>query len=139
MTRVSSVLPDVELLVLNYLRARPELVSVTVASVRPADMPAALLVARRVGGVPSSLWRKPFALDHAAIACQAWHQTQAKAFGLASVALAALGEAKGSHPEGTVSRIRVLSGLVETPDSAAPQEVSSYVFTVALDVRPPAA
>ena len=129
------MLPDVELLVLNFLRARPELSGVTVASVRPADMAIPLLVARRVGGVPSSLWREPFALDHAAIACQAWHDTQAQAFRLASVALAALGEARGAHPEGTISRIRVLSGLAEMPDPTAPQELSRYVFTVSLDVR----
>lgn len=127
------LLPDAELLVVNWLRARTEitaLVSTRVYTQIPAGPSFPLIRITRIGGIPEIRQH----LDVARIQVDAWGTSQYQARTVAATAQAALHAAVGLHATGVVSNVDDDLGLTWSPDSETNQP--RYVFGVALYIHP---
>jgi len=128
------ILPDVEALVTEAVRAR--LTAVRVVVDLPADWDAAspLVVAHRVGGAAPD----PRFLDRALIDVQCWHTDRRSASRLAREVRAVLVDAcrmAFSNAEGSLSHFTEVSG----PWAPAPGEhanLSRFIATYQITARP---
>jgi hypothetical protein len=125
---------DAELLTVNYLRARAELlafVSTRVTTELPKEPTFPALTAFRLGGVADH----PGWLDPASLQIDAWGTTKAQANFLARTALAALREMPDAdHALGVVTHVAQNLGLTWAPDDITDQP--RYVFGVAVHLHP---
>ena len=127
------VLPDAELLAVNYLRsvgAVTSLVGNRVYTDIPAGSAYPLLRLTRIGGIPTI----PQHLDVARIQIDAWGTTKFQARTVAATAQAVMHDAVGAHTEGVVSNVEDDLGLTWSPDPDTDQ--SRYTFAVAVFIHP---
>lgn len=116
-----AVLPDAELLTVEFLRSRAEVAALVATRVWP-EMPInpsfPALRVQRIGGAP----RVPRRLDGARIQVEAWGTTETTgrrdARTLAATAHAALWEMAGVYATGVVTGIDEDLGLTWSPDRA---------------------
>lgn len=129
-----TVIADVELLAVNYLRAHPDIAAVVGARVYTALPPTPgwpLIRLERIGGTVNYVgW-----LDTARLQVEGWAETdKAAALDVTSRALAALLELTGVRPEGVVAGVRQDGPLVwlPDPDTTRPR----YLFGCAVYTHP---
>lgn len=127
---MTPVPPDVESLLLAFLRSHTLLTGITIGSIRPGDLPVPFVLLTRIGGDAPAMARTAPLIDQAVIDTQCWATSQHAAAQLARNARAALYEAKGQHPSGVIARVAPFTGLAEIPDPLAPQGASRYGFAL---------
>jgi hypothetical protein len=133
-----ALLPDVERLVSNFLRANARvsaLVGERVYTVFPAKVGnAPLALVQRVGGDPPL--SVPLVVDSAQLQVDAYGGPKAAAFELAATIRAELARLEDEvRPEGSVSAVRFAS-LRWLPDETFSPPRPRYLFDVTLTVRP---
>jgi hypothetical protein len=130
------VLPDAERVVVDFLRAQPELgdTAERVYTALPAEptWPAVRVV--RWGGWP--VISRPLVLDQALCQVDVWGGTKAQASELARVMRALLAERLAALPE--VSGVSFLM-LIDNPDDTYSPARPHWRFDVSVMLRPPLA
>ena len=132
---MTPVPPDVELLLLTWLRSHPLLADVTFGSIRPDSMPTSFVLLTRIGGDAAPMARSAPLTDTAVMDVQCWASTQHAASQLARTTRAALYESRGQHALGVISRVQPFTGLGEIPDPLAPQVMSRYGFGLTFTIH----
>lgn len=127
------LLPDAELLTVNYLRGVSDvtaLVGTRVYTEIPAQPTWPLLRITRIGGLPTIRQH----LDVARIQIDAWGTTKYQARTAAATAQAAIHAAVGPHTQGVVTAVEDDLGLTWAPDPDTNQ--ARYTFGVSVFIHP---
>lgn len=131
------VLPDAELVAIDYLLAQPEiatLVGARISNTSPSSPTYPYLTVERVGGRRQIRVR----LDNARLQVGAWGATRTEASLLARTAEAALIRMKGYvHDTGVVGLVDSEMGPSWMPDTVRLPPTPRFIFTVAARLHVP--
>lgn len=124
------VMPDVELLVVDWLRLFDELADATIGTAfGPEPTWPAVRVSRISGTRPWPPW-----VDVARIQVEGWGATKKDALTVLEAALVALTDMPGDHPEGVVTTVDVALAPSWQPDPDTNQ--ARYVADVTVTSHP---
>lgn len=131
------ILPDAELITIDYLLAQPSMTATVgsrVATSSPSNPVYPYLVVERIGGVPLIAAR----LDNARLQVSAWGATRKSAHDTAQLARSLLHRMRNyQHPAGVVAGVEDDLGLAWLPDTARTPATPRFVFAVRVGARVP--
>lgn len=131
-----TLLPDVEVLVTSFLRAQPEVATITtrVYTTIPENPTFPLLRVRRIAGFP--VLHHPLHLDAPLVQIEGYAQTKGAARLLTETARAVLAErAIGTHSTGVVSDVR-FGAMSWLPDEEFTPPKPRYVADCTITLHP---
>lgn len=132
-----TLLPDIERLLTDFLRAQPEVTTIVgnrVYTEIPDNPTFPLVRARRVGGFPTL--HRPLYIDAPLVQVEGYAATKGAARLLAETCRAVLAErAEGGHATGVVADV-TFGALIWLPDEDFTPPKPRYIADATLTVRP---